>query len=67
MDAVDLDQRIADLKRRCANLPPDDQERVLDAWAQALTLCELPRDADEPPSILVSLSRPSGLPTNLNP
>ena len=67
MGAVDLDQRIADLRKRCANLTPDDQERVLDAWAQALTLCELPREAGEPPSILVSLSRPSRLPTNLNP
>ena len=67
MDASELDRRVSELKQRCAKLPAADRERVLDAWAQVLTLCELPRETDEPPTVLVSLSRPSGSPTNLNP
>jgi len=67
VDATDLDHRVAELKDRCKKLSTEDRERVLDAWAQVITLFELPHVPGEPPSVLVSLSRPSALPTNLNP
>ncbi len=59
MDAKELDRRIADLRMRCAKLSPEDQEQVLDAWAQVLTLCELPREPGEAVSLAISLDRSS--------
>ena len=47
MEATELERRCAALKARCAKLAAEDQERVLDAWAQVLVLCELPREPGE--------------------
>ena len=59
MDAIDLDQRLTELKERWAKLPAEDRERALDGFAQVLTLCELPRATGEDASLSIGLSRPS--------
>jgi hypothetical protein len=59
MERGELDRRMAELKARCAKLPPEDQERVLDGWAQVLTLCELPREPGDSVSLSIALSRDS--------
>ena len=59
MEPTELERRCAALKARCATLAAEDQERVLDAWAQVLILCELPREPDETISLSISLDRSS--------
>ena len=59
MDATELDRRFRELRERCAKLPVDEQERVLDGWRQVLTLCELPREPGDTVSLSISLDRSS--------
>ena len=59
MEPTELDRRCAALTARCAKLAAEDQERVLDAWAQVLVLCELPRQPGETVSLSISLDRSS--------
>jgi hypothetical protein len=59
MERTELEQRCAALKARWAKLAAADQERVLDAWAQVLVLCELPREPGESMSLSISLDRSS--------
>jgi hypothetical protein len=59
MQPTELERRCAALNARCAKLAADDQERVLDAWAQVLVLCELPREPGETMSLSISLNRSS--------
>jgi len=59
MEPTELERRYAALKVRCAKLAAEDQERVLDAWAQVLVLCELPREPGETMSLSISLDRSS--------
>jgi hypothetical protein len=59
MEGTELERRCAALKARCAKLAAEDQERVLDAWAQVLALCELPREPGETMSLSISLDRSS--------
>ena len=61
MDASELERRFAELKERCARLPPEDRERALDGFLQVLTLCELPRERGEAVSLSISLSHASGV------
>lgn len=61
MHEIDLDQRFAELKERCAKLPAEDRERALDGFAQVLTLCELPREPDGDVALSIGLSRPSAI------
>ena len=59
MQTTELDRRFAQLRERCARLPADDQERVLEGCAQVVTLLELPREPGETVSLSVSLQRSS--------
>jgi hypothetical protein len=59
MEPGELERRVAELKARCAKLPPEDQDRVLDGWAQVLALCELPREPGEAVALTIALSRSS--------
>ena len=59
MERTELERRCASLVARCAKLAAEDQERVLDAWAQVLILCELPREPGETMSLSISLDRSS--------
>ena len=57
MSASDIEGRMADLKTRLVKLPPEDQERALDGFAQVLTVLALPRAKDETVSLSISLDR----------
>ncbi len=61
MDASELERRFAELKARCAKLPPDERERALDGFVQVLTLCELPRERGESVALSISLAHSSGV------
>ncbi len=57
MDAGEIDRRLADVKARLQRLPPEDQERAIEGFAQVLTVLALPRGKDEPVSLSISLDR----------
>jgi hypothetical protein len=57
MDESERERRLADIAARCARLAPDEQERALDAFAQVLTLVELPRGPGETAALSISLER----------
>ena len=57
MATGDIEGRMAELKMRLAKLPPEDQERALDGFAQVLTVLGLPRAKDETVSLSISLDR----------
>lgn len=59
MDARQLDRHFAELKERCAKLPPEVQERALKGLMDVITLCELPREPGEQLALSISLDRQS--------
>ncbi|HEY7386032.1 MAG TPA: hypothetical protein VH743_20420 [Beijerinckiaceae bacterium] len=61
MEAKDLERRLAELRTRLARLSPPCQEQALDAFADVLTVLELPRDKDGPVNILVTLEHESNI------
>jgi hypothetical protein len=65
MDTGEADKRLSDIKGRLAKLKPEDQERALDGFAQVLTLCEMRREGEEPPTLAITLNQAPGV-TNLS-
>ena len=61
MEVKDLDRRLAELRARLAKLSPPCQEQALDAFADVLTVLELPRAGDGPVKVLVSLEHESNI------
>jgi hypothetical protein len=61
MDETEFERRLAEIGQRCARLAPDERERALDAFAQVLTLVELPRESGESAAVSVTLERSSGV------
>ena len=59
MQSTELDQRLAELKERCARLSAADRQQALDGFTQVITLLELPREPGETVSLSVSLHRSS--------
>jgi hypothetical protein len=57
MDATELERRLASIRERCAKLPEDQQARALEAFADVLTLLELPREPGESAALSISLER----------
>ena len=57
MDEMEWERRLAEIGQRCAKLPPESRERALDAFAQVLTLIELPREPGESAAVTVTLER----------
>ncbi len=61
MDETELDGRLAEIRQRCAKLPPEARERALDAFAQVLTLLELPREPGESAALSITFERSPGV------
>lgn len=59
MEASELERRFAEFTERCAKLPVEDQERVLEGCSQVLALFQLPREPGESVSLSISLDRSS--------
>ncbi len=57
MEESEFGRRFVDIKQRCAKLPDEAQERALDAFAQVLTLIELPREPGESTALSITLGR----------
>lgn len=55
MDTKDLERRLAEVRTRLAKLPPEDQERALDGFAQVLTVLGLPRAKEDAVQLSISL------------
>jgi hypothetical protein len=61
MEVKDLERRLAELRTRLAKLSPPCQEQALDAFAEVLTVLELPRDENGPVKLLVTLEHESNI------
>lgn len=61
MQVKDLERRLAELRTRLAKLSPPCQEQALDAFADVLTVLELPREKDGPVKLLVTLEHESNI------
>ena len=57
MDDTERERRLDAIRERCAKLPDDQQARALEAFADVLTLLELPREPGESAALAISLER----------
>jgi len=57
MNDTEREGRLSAIRERCAKLPEDQQDRALDAFADVLTLLELPREPGESAALSISLDR----------
>ena len=61
MEVKDLERRLGELRTRLARLSPPCQEEALDAFADVITVLEMPRDKDGPVKLLVTLEHESNI------
>ena len=61
MEVKDLERRLGELRTRLARLSPPCQEEALDAFADVITVLEMPRDKDGPVKLLVTIEHESNI------